>query len=62
MFLLRCEMILFISASESNPWGFGVYTLSGQPQKQVGGFSIVAHQQPCGLATSSSVNADTKTT
>merc|ERR1712020_188127 len=39
-----------IYASESNPWNFGVYALSGAAQLQVGGFSITAQQLPCGGA------------
>jgi len=38
----------FVYASESNPWNFGVYALSGAAQDKVGGFSIVAQQLPCG--------------
>ena len=37
-------------ASESNPWNFGVYALSGAAQLAVGGFSITAQQLPCGGA------------
>lgn len=39
-----------IYASESNPWNFGVYALSGAAQLAVGGFSITAQQLPCGGA------------
>jgi len=48
-----------IYASESNPWNFGTYALSANKQNKVGGFSIVAQQTPCGLA-STSQNADSK--
>merc|ERR1711936_1122060 len=41
-----------IYATESNPWNFGVYALSGAAQLAVGGFSITAQQLPCGGAAS----------
>ena len=53
------KYIFFFLASESNPWNFGTYALSANKQNKVGGFSIVAQQTPCGLA-STSQNADSK--